>query len=142
VANTEAIYDWNTSGPFQFRAEMKVTFAYETLRDGQQDLSARDAFHKATSVHAAAIVKTYSPKRPGQASVVTSGVPAQAVGVEQIIEIGPLCGRSSNDSDWLEKYCIALSEALVGRTFDAAKKSDRILTEAEIGSLRGVGGPH
>jgi 2-isopropylmalate synthase len=121
---------------------MKITFADETLRDGVQDLSARDAFHMATGVHAAAIVKTYSPKQPRQAGVVTSGVRAQAVGGEQIIEIGPLCGKSSNDTDWLEKYCIALSEALVWRTFDAAKKSDRVLTNAETGSLRGMGGSH
>jgi hypothetical protein len=121
---------------------MKITFADETLRDSLQDLSARDAFHKATGVRATVIVKTYSPKQPGQVGVVTSGVPTQAVGMEQIIEIGPLCGKSSNDTDWLEKYCIALSEGLVWRTLDAAKKSDRVLTKAETGSLRGVGGPH
>ena len=111
---------------------MKISFADETLRD---------AFHTATGVHSAAIVKTYSAKQPGQADVVTSAIPPQAVGMEQIIEIAPQCGKS-NVTDWLEKYCIALSEAFVGRNFEAAKESDRVSTEAEIGSLRGVGGPH
>ena len=132
MASTEPIYDWSTAVPLRFWAEMKISFADETRRD---------AFHTATGVHAAAIVKTYSPKQPGQAGVVTSGVPAQAVGMEQIIEIGPLCGKS-NVIDWLEKYCIALSEAPVWRNIEAAKESDHVSTEAEIGSLRGVGGPH
>jgi len=37
---------------------------------------------------------------------------------------------------------MAIPDALVGRIFEAGKKFDRVLTEAEIRSLCDVGGPH
>ncbi len=101
----------------------------------------RDAFRTATGVHAAAIIKAYRMKQPGLADVVYSGVPAQAFGMEQVIEIGPLSGKS-NVAYWLEKHGIPVSDELVGRIFDAAKKSDRIMTEAEILSYRDSSNPH
>jgi hypothetical protein len=52
-----------------------------------------------------------------------------------------LSGKS-NVTYRLEKHGMAISEVLVGRIFEAAKKSDRALTEAEIRSLCDVGGPH
>ena len=101
----------------------------------------RDAFRTATGVHAAAIIKAYHAQQPGIADVVYSGVPAQAFGMEQVIEIGPLSGKS-NVTYWLEKHGIPVSDALVSRIFDAAKKSDRLLTEAEILSHCDVSEPH
>ncbi|MGO9642314.1 MAG: LeuA family protein [Candidatus Acidiferrales bacterium] len=94
----------------------------------------RDAFRTATGIHAAAIIKAYEKKQTGLADAVYSGVPAHAFGFEQIIEIGPLSGKS-NVTYWLEKHGIRASDALVSRIFEAAKKSDRVLTESEILAL-------
>jgi len=100
----------------------------------------RDAFRTATGVHAAAIIKAYRAEQPGLADVVYSGVPAQEFGMEQVIEIGPLSGKS-NVTYWLERHGIAVSDALVASIFEAAKKSDRILTDEEIFSCCGLSNP-
>ena len=101
----------------------------------------RDAFRTATGVHAAAIIKAYGGQRPGLADVVYSGVPAREFGMAQVIEIGPLSGKS-NVIYWLQKHGISASDALVARIFEAAKKSDRVLTEAEILSHCDAGKSH
>ena len=62
----------------------------------------RDAFRTATGVHAAAIVKAYKKDDHELANAIYSGVPSHLFGLEQIIEIGPLSGRS-NVIYWLEK---------------------------------------
>ena len=61
-------------------------------------------------------------------------MPSHLFGLEQIIEIGPLSGRS-NVIFWLEKRGIPATDELVDRIFDAAKQSERILTEEEILAL-------
>jgi isopropylmalate/homocitrate/citramalate synthase len=91
----------------------------------------RDAFRTATGVHAAAIVKAYKKGDQELANSIYSGVPSHLFGLEQIIEIGPLSGRS-NVIYWLEKRSIATSDELVDRIFAAAKQSERIMTEQEI----------
>ncbi len=96
----------------------------------------RDAFRTATGVHAAAIIKAFKKKDPMLANSVYSGVPSHLFGLEQVIEIGPLSGRS-NVIYWLEKRGIPATEDLVTRIFNAAKKSTRILTEDEILSYCG-----
>ncbi len=96
----------------------------------------RDAFRTATGVHAAAIIKAYRKKDPMLANTVYSGVPSHLFGLEQVIEIGPLSGRS-NVIYWLEKRGIPATDELVARIFDAAKKSSRILTEEELLALCG-----
>ena len=63
-------------------------------------------------------------------------MPSHHFGLEQIIEIGPLSGRS-NVIYWLEKRGIPATDELVDRIFDAAKKSERIFTEDEIIALIG-----
>jgi len=65
------------------------------------------------------------------ANSVYSGVPSQYFGLEQIIEIGPMSGKS-NVIFWLEHRGIPPSEELVDRIFQRAKASDRCLTEEEI----------
>ncbi len=97
----------------------------------------RDAFRTATGVHAAAIIKAYKKGDRDLADSIYSGVPSNLFGLEQIIEIGPLSGRS-NVIYWLEKRGITATDELVDRIFAAAKKSDRILTDAEIESLAGL----
>jgi 2-isopropylmalate synthase len=94
----------------------------------------RDAFRTATGVHAAAIAKAYKKRDTQLANAIYSGVPADLFGLEQVIEIGPLSGKS-NVIFWLEKRGIPASEALVDRIFDAAKKSERVLDEKEILAL-------
>lgn len=94
----------------------------------------RDAFRTATGVHAAAIAKAYKKQDAELANAIYSGVPADLFGLEQVIEIGPLSGKS-NVIFWLEKRGIPTSDALVDRIFGEAKKSERVLDEKEILAL-------
>jgi len=96
----------------------------------------RDAYRTATGVHAAAIVKAYKKGDDELANSIYSGVPAQMFGLEQIIEVGPMSGKS-NVQYWLQKRGIAVTDDVVERVYDAAKKSERVLTEAEIIALIG-----
>jgi 2-isopropylmalate synthase len=93
-----------------------------------------DAFRTATGVHAAAIIKAFRKGDPALADIVYSGVPASLFGLEQVIEVGPLSGKS-NVIYWLEKRGIAPNEELVTRIYDAAKQASRILTDEEISAL-------
>jgi 2-isopropylmalate synthase len=61
-------------------------------------------------------------------------VPAHLFGLEQIVEIGPMSGRS-NVVYWLGKRGIPATDDVVDRIFAAAKQSARILTEPEILAL-------
>ncbi|HEY2460516.1 MAG TPA: LeuA family protein [Candidatus Acidoferrum sp.] len=94
----------------------------------------RDAFRTATGVHAAALIKAFHKGDPGLADAVYSGVPSHLFGLEQVIEIGPMSGKS-NVLFWLERHGIAADETVVNRIFDAAKKSARVLTESEVHEL-------
>src|ERR1700690_2996081 len=94
----------------------------------------RDAFRTATGVHAAAIVKAYKKGDPELANSIYSGVPSHLFGLEQIIEIGPLSGRS-NVIYWLEKRSITPSDQLGDPKFAAAKQAERIMTEEEIQTI-------
>jgi 2-isopropylmalate synthase len=97
----------------------------------------RDAFRTATGVHAAAIIKAYKKNDLELANAIYSGVPSHLFGLEQIIEIGPLSGKS-NVLYWLEKRGIPATDELVDRIYNAAKQSVRILTEKEILALVGA----
>jgi 2-isopropylmalate synthase len=90
-----------------------------------------DAYRTATGVHAAAIIKAFHKEDVELANNVYSGVPAHFFGLEQIIEIGPMSGKS-NVLYWLQKRGIAADDALVNRIMSRAKGSDRVLTESEI----------
>jgi 2-isopropylmalate synthase len=108
-----------------------VSKATHTLIPPNYPVVGRDAFRTATGVHAAAIVKAYKKGDEELANSIYSGVPSHLFGLEQIIEIGPLSGRS-NVIYWLEKRSVATSDELVDRIFAAAKQSERIMTEQEI----------
>jgi 2-isopropylmalate synthase len=99
----------------------------------------RDAFRTATGVHAAAIIKAYKKGDRDLADSIYSGVPSYLFGLEQVIEVGPLSGRS-NVIYWLEKRGIPATDERVDRIFAAAKQSDRILSDTEIENLAGVAG--
>ncbi|MFN0006789.1 MAG: LeuA family protein [Planctomycetota bacterium] len=91
----------------------------------------KDAFETATGVHAAAVIKAFRKGDPWLANRVYSGVPADLVGLEQVIAVGPMSGRS-NVTWFLEKRGIKPTDEQVLRVLDLAKKTPRILTEAEI----------
>src|SRR5437764_5001786 len=70
----------------------------------QYPVFGRDAFRTGTGVHAAAIIK--AKKKKGSewlADRVYSGVPAGMFGLQQIIEVGPMCGLS-NVIFWLDTH--------------------------------------
>jgi isopropylmalate/homocitrate/citramalate synthase len=98
-----------------------------------------DAFRTATGVHAAAIVKAFKKNDVELANSVYSGVPSHVFGLEQIIDIGPMSGKS-NVHYWLERRGIPATEEIVDRIYTRAKKSDHTLTDAEI--LECVTAPH
>ena len=90
-----------------------------------------DAFRTATGVHAAAVIKAFKKGETELANTVYSGVPSHLFGLEQIIDIGPMSGRS-NVTFWLEKRGIQPTEERVNAIYDKAKHSDRLLTTEEV----------
>jgi isopropylmalate/homocitrate/citramalate synthase len=90
-----------------------------------------DAFRTATGVHASAIIKAYHKDDVVLANTVYSGVPSHVFGLQQIIDVGPMSGKS-NVLFWLERHGIAPTNGVVDRIYDRAKQSDHTLTEAEI----------
>jgi 2-isopropylmalate synthase len=90
-----------------------------------------DAFRTATGVHASAIIKAYHKNDVVLANTVYSGVPSHVFGLEQIIDVGPMSGKS-NVLFWLERHGIAATDDVVDRIYARAKSSDHTLSEAEI----------
>jgi isopropylmalate/homocitrate/citramalate synthase len=90
-----------------------------------------DAFRTATGVHAAAVIKAFKKNDIELANTVYSGVPSHVFGLQQIIDIGPMSGKS-NVIFWLERHGLQAAEELVERIYKRAKSSDHTLTEAEI----------
>jgi 2-isopropylmalate synthase len=90
-----------------------------------------DAFRTATGVHAAAVIKAIRKNDVELANAVYSGVPAQLFGMEQVIDIGPMSGKS-NVLFWLERRGISAEDGIVERIYNRAKASDHTLSEAEI----------
>ncbi len=94
----------------------------------------RDAFRTATGVHAAAVIKSYRKGDRELADLVYSGVPAGQFGLEQVVEVGPMSGKS-NVVYWLEKRGIEASEDRVNRIYDRAKQASAVLADDEIMQL-------
>ena len=90
-----------------------------------------DAFRTATGVHAAAVIKAYKKNDIELANTVYSGVPSHVFGLEQVIDIGPMSGKS-NVLFWLERRGIPASDGVVESIYRRAKASDHTLSEAEI----------
>jgi 2-isopropylmalate synthase len=90
-----------------------------------------DAFRTATGVHAAAVIKAYKKNDIELANTVYSGVPSHVFGLEQVIDIGPMSGKS-NVLFWLDRRGIAASDDVVDSIYQRAKASDHTLSEAEI----------
>jgi 2-isopropylmalate synthase len=90
-----------------------------------------DAFRTATGVHAAAVIKAYKKNDLELANTVYSGVPSHVFGMEQVIDIGPMSGKS-NILYWLERRGIPAADDVVERIYARAKSSNHTLSEAEI----------
>src|SRR5256886_280935 len=94
-----------------------------------------DAFRTGTGVHAAAIIKAKKKGHTWLADRVYSSVPAQEFGLEQKIEISPVSGLS-NVKYWLETHGYdAEDEAACRVLFEAAKRTDRVLSDEECHRL-------
>ena len=112
----------------------KVAKATHTVIPPNYPVFGKDAFRTATGVHAAAIIKALRTGDRALADAVYSGVPAHLFGLEQIVEIGPMSGKS-NVLYWLARHRIPATDEVVNRIFDAAKQSSRVLTEQELLAL-------
>ena len=94
-----------------------------------------DAFRTGTGVHAAAIIKAKKKGHDWLADRVYSSVPAAEFGLVQKIEISPVSGLS-NVKYWLETHGYdPEDEASCRALFDAAKRTDRVLTDDECRRL-------
>ncbi len=91
----------------------------------------RDAFRTGTGVHAAAIIKAKKKGSEWLADRVYSGVPAGMFGLEQIIEVGPMCGLS-NVVYWLAQHGYPQDESLAKELFVLAKSTNRVLSDDEL----------
>src|SRR4051812_26828625 len=91
----------------------------------------KDAFRTATGVHAAAVIKSYRKGDHELADLVYSGVPAGQFGLKQVIEIGPMSGKS-NVIFWLEIRGVEASEERINRIYDRAKQATGVLSEDEL----------
>ncbi len=98
----------------------------------------RDAFRTATGVHAAAVIKAFKKGEPELVDAVYSGVPASLIGRDQVIEVGPMSGRS-NIVYWLEKRGLEATDERVDRIFAKAKSATTVLGEEEIMKAIGHG---
>src|SRR5205809_7148567 len=94
----------------------------------------KDAFRTATGVHAAAVIKSYRKGDPELADLIYSGVPAGQFGLKQVIEIGPMSGKS-NVIFWLETRGLEASEDRIARIYERAKQASAVLSEDEVMAL-------
>lgn len=93
-----------------------------------------DAFETGTGVHAAAVIKALKRGDRWLANRVYSGVPADEFGLEQVISVGPMSGKS-NVVWWLEHHGYAAEPAAVERLFAAAKASSKVLDDGTLHAL-------
>ena len=96
-----------------------------------------DAFETATGVHAAAVIKALKTGDRWLSDLVYSGVPAHEFGMEQVISVGPMSGKS-NVIWFLEQRGHDATEERIAAVLDVAKRSPRLLTEEEVLDAAGV----
>ena len=90
-----------------------------------------DAFETGTGVHASAVVKAMKKGDDWLADRVYSGVPAGDFGLQQIIRIGHMSGRS-NVVHWLERNGYEIEDGIVNHVFEVAKGQRRMMTDEEV----------
>jgi 2-isopropylmalate synthase len=94
----------------------------------------KDAFRTATGVHAAAVIKSYRKGDTELADLIYSGVPAGQFGLKQVIEVGPMSGKS-NVIYWLESRGLEATDERVTRIYERAKQAAAVLGEEEVMKL-------
>ena len=98
----------------------------------------KDAFETSTGVHAAAVLKALRTGDPWLANRIYSGVPADMLGREQEITVGPMSGEA-NVVAWLERRDISCSPEMIKSILATAKAGDRVLTEDDIRAVLATG---
>ena len=96
-----------------------------------------DAFETGTGVHAAAVIKAFKKGDADLADRIYSGVPAGMFGLEQVIRVGPMSGRS-NVACVPEKNGVHPTEERVHDVLALAKETPRLLTTEEVLAAAGV----
>ncbi len=91
----------------------------------------QDAFETGTGVHAAAVIKAFRKGDAWLADRIYSGVPAGMFGLEQVIRVGPMSGRS-NVAWVLEKHGVEPTEERIRHVLALAKRTPRLLTDEEV----------
>jgi len=94
----------------------------------------KDAFETSTGVHAAAVLKAIRTGDTWLANRIYSGVPADELGREQEITVGPM-SRKANAVAWLTKRGESCEDDTVDMILAAAKASDHVLRDDEIFEL-------
>jgi len=108
-----------------------ISEATETTIPNNCPSIGKDAFETSTGVHAAAVLKALRTGDTWLANRIYSGVPADELGREQEISVGPMSGKA-NAIAWLMKRGHSLDDETVDKILAAAKGSDHVLTEDEI----------
>lgn len=91
----------------------------------------KDAFETSTGVHAAAVIKAFKKGDHWLANRVYSGVPADLFGLEQVIAVGPMSGKS-NVAWVLERHGVEATVERIERVLAKAKVTPRQLTDQEV----------
>ncbi|MBM7865950.1 2-isopropylmalate synthase [Heliobacterium gestii] len=108
-----------------------VSASFKFPIPSNQPIFGLDAYRTGTGVHASAIIKAEESGQSDLADLVYTSVPARELGFEQIIEVGPMCGKS-NVVYWLKKRGIACDDTLVTDIFEEIKRKKTVLTDREI----------
>ena len=101
------------------------------IRDRNYPVFGEDAFETGTGVHASAVIKAMKKGDHWLADRVYSGVPAQDFGLQQIIRIGHMSGRS-NIIWWLENNGFEPKDELVAYLFEVAKSKRKLMSDEEV----------
>jgi 2-isopropylmalate synthase len=99
----------------------------------------QDAFETGTGVHAAAVIKAFKKGDAWLADRIYSGVPAGMFGLEQVIRVGPMSGKS-NVSWVLERHGVEATEERIQGVLALAKQTPRMLTDEEVLAAAGSKG--
>ncbi len=91
----------------------------------------QDAFETGTGVHAAAVIKAFKKGDAWLADRIYSGVPAGMFGLEQVIRVGPMSGKS-NVAWVLERHGVEATEERIQGVLTLAKATPRMLSDAEV----------
>ncbi|MCL1593203.1 MAG: LeuA family protein [Actinomycetia bacterium] len=117
-----------------------ISTATETVVPNNCPSVGKDAFETSTGVHAAAVLKALRTGDTWLANRIYSGVPADELGREQEITVGPMSGKA-NAVAWLMKRGHSFDDATVDKILAAAKQSDHVLAEDEIMPLLSTSAP-